>query len=196
MYIDLILGNDYFTDLNFDKVLTVEPIEFRSKKDFKIKLRKTPGLKVVWGGKFNREVIESSAIDILLSPERGVKKDSFHHRNSGLNNVICRLAKRKKIAIGFSFNEVLINKGAKRAEIIGRMMQNVRLCRKYQLRMVLGSFAKNKWQMRLKNDLISFGVVLGMHQKEAIEALKTVDKIIKEKEEKKYLVLSGVKKVE
>ena len=50
-------------------------------------------------------------------------------------------------------------------------MQNIRLCRKYKVKMVLASFATDKFEMRDARDLISFGVCLGMNPGEAKKAL-------------------------
>ncbi|MDP2909068.1 MAG: RNase P subunit p30 family protein [Nanoarchaeota archaeon] len=195
MFTDLILCKEHFSDLGFDKVISVNIIEPATKKELRKKLKQESGLRVVLGSANNRTVAETKKVDILLSPEKGVKKDSLHHRNSGLDTVICGLAKKNSIAIGFNFNDILTNEGTKRAEIIGRMMQNVWLCRKYKLRMVLGSFAKDKWQMRARNDLISFGIILGMHPAEAKKSLEAISEILKEKKEKKFVICEGVKQL-
>lgn len=193
MFIDLIMCKEYFSDLGFNKVLTINPMHFSTRRELEKKLDRQEGLKVVMGSAHNRLVVEVKKIDLLLSPEKGVKKDALHHRNSGLNHVICKLAQKNKIAIGFNFNDVLRSKGITRAEVLGRMMQNVRLCRKYGLRMVIGSFAQDKWQMRAKNDLISFGIVLGMHQEEARKALQMIDYILEEKKEKRQRLGEGIR---
>lgn len=195
MFTDLILCKEHFTDLGFDKVISVNIIEPATKKELRKKLKQESGLRIVLGSANNRTVAETKKVDILLSPEKGVKKDSLHHRNSGLDTVICGLAKKNSIAIGFNFNDILTNEGTKRAEIIGRMMQNVWLCRKYKLRTVLGSFAKDKWQMRARTDLISFGITLGMHPAEAKKSLEAISEILKEKKEKKFVICEGVKQL-
>lgn len=195
MFTDLILCKEHFTDLGFDKVISVNIIEPTTKKELRKKLKQESGLRIVLGSANNRTVAETKKVDILLSPEKGVKKDSLHHRNSGLDTVICGLAKKNSIAIGFNFNDILTNEGTKRAEIIGRMMQNVWLCRKYKLRVVLGSFAKDKWQMRARTDLISFGITLGMHPAEAKKSLEAISEILKEKKEKKFVICEGVKQL-
>ncbi len=193
MFTDLVFCKEQFLDLGFDKVMNVNLIEFNTKKDLQKKLGQEKGLRVVLGSRNNRTAIESKKIDVLLSPEKGIKKDSFHHRNSGLDHAICTLAKKNNITIGFNFNDVLTSQGVLRAERLGRMMQNVRLCRKYKIRMLIGSFAQNKWQMRSRNDLISFGIVLGMHPEEAQNALQVIKEIGKERKEKKLLITEGVK---
>jgi len=124
-------------------------------------------LNVVHGGseKNNRGAVENRNVDILLSPEEGIKKDFMHTRNSGLNQVLCKLAKKNGVAIGFSFNKILNTKGMERALILGRMMQNVKLCRKYRVKMIIINYTVNE-NKRMEGDLRSFGVCLGMHPSE------------------------------
>jgi len=116
-----------------------------------------------------KSVDRKNKVDIIIGVELVSKKDSFHQRNSGLNQIICKLAKENKVAIGFSFSNVLNSK--KRALILGRMMQNVKLCRKYKVKIICGSFAKNKKEMRDAKDLLSFCRVIGMDPGEAKKAL-------------------------
>ena len=127
--------------------------------------------KIVEGGteEKNRKAVEDKSTDILLSPERYSQNDKLSSRNSGLNQVLCQLAHDNKIAIGFSFAELLNSK--EKSKVIGRWAQNIRLCRKYKVKMVLASFANNKWEMRSPKDLFSLAITLGMTGKEANEAL-------------------------
>lgn len=127
--------------------------------------------KIVEGGseEKNRKAVEDKSIDILLSPEKYAQNDKLASRNSGLNQVLCKLANANKIAIGFSFSDLLNTK--ERSKVIGRWAQNIRLCRKYKVKMVLASFANNKWEMRSPKDLFSLALAMGMTGKEANEAL-------------------------
>src|SRR3989344_4897415 len=126
--------------------------KFYSFKDFKIEV----------GGddKKNRKIVENKKIDIFLSPEKTRTRDFMHSRDSGLNQVLCELARKNNIAIGFNFNNVL--KSENREVILGKMMQNVRLCRKYNVKMVILSGANNTYELRGAKDLFSFGLILGM----------------------------------
>lgn len=128
-------------------------------------------LRIVEGGseEKNRKAVEDKSTDILLSPERNAQNDKMASRNSGLNQVLCKLAHDNKIAIGFSFAELLNSK--ERSKVIGRWAQNIRLCRKYKVKIVLASFANNKWERRSPKDLFSLALTLGMTGKEANEAL-------------------------
>ncbi len=119
----------------------------------------------------DRIVLERGSADVLFSAESTQPKDYIHQRGSGLNHVLCALARKNNVAIGFSFSDVLASSGSQRAQLIGRMMQNIMLCRKYKVRMLIGSFAKDPWKMRSPHDLVSFFVAVGMHQSEAASGL-------------------------
>jgi hypothetical protein len=117
----------------------------------------------------SRKFFENPGADLIYGLENGSKKDFAHQRNSGLDHIMCRLAQKNKVAIGISLGEI---KNFRRREIVmGRIMQNIHLCRKYKVKMVLASFAQRPEQMRSPHDLRSLGVVLGMHPKEAQQAM-------------------------
>jgi hypothetical protein len=119
----------------------------------------------------DRAVLERGSADILFGAETTQPKDYLHQRGSGLNQVMCELARKNKVAIGFSFTDILAVQGSQRAQLLGRMMQNIRLCRKYKTAIVIGSFASEPWKMRSPHDLQSFFTLLGMHPAEAAQAL-------------------------
>ncbi|MBI2499225.1 hypothetical protein HYV88_03195 [Candidatus Woesearchaeota archaeon] len=134
---------------------------FYTFKDFKIEVGGDDGK--------NRKIVENKKIDIFLSPEKTRTKDFMHSRDSGLNQVLCELARKNDIVIGFNFNDVLKSKN--RSVILGKMMQNVALCRKYKVKMVILSGAKDRYELRSTKDLASFGRVMGMTPGEAKKAL-------------------------
>jgi hypothetical protein len=118
----------------------------------------------------DRAVLEQGAADVLFGAESTQPKDYAHQRGSGLNHVMCALAHKNKVAIGFSFSSILEASGAQRAQLMGRMMQNIMLCRKYKVNMVIGSFTSDPWKMRSSHDLQSFFTEIGMHPAEAKKA--------------------------
>lgn len=117
----------------------------------------------------NRVVCENKHVDIFYGLEFFNGKDFIHSRNSGLNQVLCKLAKKNDIVIGFSFGDLM--RSQNREIGLGRMMQNVLLCRKYKLKMFLGSFATNKLELKNKSELMSFGRIIGMSGKEVKDSL-------------------------
>ncbi|HLC56673.1 MAG TPA: RNase P subunit p30 family protein [Candidatus Nanoarchaeia archaeon] len=141
---------------------------------FNNKIRKGE-LNIIESNGDNRKLLENKDLDVLVSPEKNAGKDFMHYRNSGLNQVLCEIARKNNMAIGFSFNEVLNSK--ERGKLLGRMMLNVRLCRKYKVKMLIGSFARNEFELRSFDSLITFGKIIGMNEKEARNALSLIDNI-------------------
>ena len=121
-------------------------------------------MKIINGGidSVNRKAVENKSVDILMSPERGRYKDFMKSRNSGLNQVLCKLAHQNDVAIGFDFNYILNSKDSERSNILGRMKLNVILCNKYKVKMYVCNSTKNKNEERSNSDLESFGRILGM----------------------------------
>ena len=117
---------------------------------------------IIEGGddKQNRKAVSSKNVDILLNPQLGNRKDTPHQRNSGLNQVLCKLAKQNNVAIGFSIKP--IQKAKKRRIVLGRIMQNIQLCRKYKIPIIVGIYEEEKNQ----KDTLALFKVLGMRGKE------------------------------
>jgi len=117
----------------------------------------------------NRNFFESKKTDIITSLETSLTKDKTHFKDSGLNHVLCKLAKKNNIAIAFNFNNILNAK--KQYIILGRIRQNIMLCRKYKIPMIIVSFANTSFEMRNPKDFISLGISLGMNPIEAKNAV-------------------------
>jgi RNase P/RNase MRP subunit p30 len=136
------------------------------------KARRKAKLVIVESSDANRLVIEKLPFDIIYNLENMMQRDKTHTKSSGLNQVLCELLGKRKKVVAFNLNSLLkANKGL-RSVILGRMMQNVRLCRKYKVKMVIVSLAKTLYEMRAAHDMIAFGITLGMHPSEAKLALK------------------------
>ena len=101
-----------------------------------------------------RGAFESKEIDIVFGLESKAGKDFARQRNSGLNQVLCEIANKKNKVYGFNFRDILASKN--RALIIGRMMQNLMLCKKYNVRAIIFSGAKEPYEMKNYKDLKSF----------------------------------------
>lgn len=130
---------------------------------------------------FNREVLASKKIDILLDPHLGDRRDKLNQRDSGLNQVLCEIAKENKIAIGFSFNSLLNSYSLWR--VLGRVIQNIKLCRKYRVEMVILPGERSL------NDVESMFKVLGMDGKEIVKSKGFVSKRL---DYKRRVVCKGV----
>lgn len=137
----------------------------------------------------NRLAVSSKYVDILLDPHEGRRKDGLHARDSGLNQVLCSLARKNHVAIGFSLCSIL--HANEKAIIIGRIMQNIILCRKYKVEIVIGSFAKDQSDLRNEKDIQAFFRVLGMTGKET-----AMDFVEQRLLYKKQIVHEGILRVE
>ncbi len=193
MFSDIVFCKEA-NELGFSKVHSINLISANNQKQLRNKINKEPGLVVILGSPLNREVISNRKVDILVSPHSGIgRKDYLNSRNSGLNEILCKIARKNEVAVGLSFSEVLNSKGVDRALIIGRMMQNIVLCRKFKVQMVLASFASNESEMRAPKDLLSFGIVLGMNPGEAKKALSVTEEIINKKQLAKNIISEGIR---
>ncbi|MEM4337107.1 MAG: RNase P subunit p30 family protein [Candidatus Woesearchaeota archaeon] len=106
-----------------------------------------------------RHYIEKTDIDIIFGLEAKAKKDFMKQRNSGLNQVLCSIAAKRNKTYGFNFRDVLLARN--RHEIIGRMMQNMVLCKKYKVKTIFFSGARTPLEMRNWRDMKSFFELLG-----------------------------------
>ncbi len=103
----------------------------------------------------NRKVLEKLQINILLiNLER--RKDFSKQRNSGLNDVMAKIAKKKNIQIGINLDELIYS--INRERVVSRLRQNVRLCNRNKIQMKFIQGKENRDLVVLK----SLGLVLGM----------------------------------
>ena len=123
------------------------------------KIRKSKDKKIVFSsddGELDRKILEKEKIDVLLLNQTG-RKDRQKQRESGLDHVMAKLAKKNNVTIGINFSEITESKGKTKAEILGRIKQNIKICNKNRLKMIfLSAAGKNLY------DLKSLGLVLGM----------------------------------
>ncbi len=131
-------------------------------------VKKSKGKVVVLGGndKQNRLALEIKKVDVLLSPEANNKEDNVHYRKSGLNQVLCKLAKQNDIAVGFDFARLLRSQGKERGKILGKMFFNYKICKKYKVKMVFSSFAKDKFELRNGDSMRVFERILEKYAKD------------------------------
>jgi hypothetical protein len=97
-----------------------------------------------------------SRIDFIIDSEFSDRKDSFHYRSTGLNQVHAELSKRNDIFIVFNFGSLFLNSRT----IFGRMLQNATLVKKYNLGYATFSLAKHPLLMRSKDTLTALEHVL------------------------------------
>lgn len=108
----------------------------------------------------NRKVIEKLPVQVLLINLAG-RKDFQKQRNSGFNQVMAKVMKKKNIILGIDFDEIVeCNNLKEKAEILARIKQNIFTCKKDKIGMKF--VFRNGKNERNVYDLKSLGLVLGM----------------------------------
>ncbi|MBI2668779.1 hypothetical protein HYX14_02970 [Candidatus Woesearchaeota archaeon] len=105
-----------------------------------------------------RFVVEKISVPLVIGMEKINPADSLHYLRGGLDQILCTLARQKEKTIGFSFADIL--HAQNRPQLLARMMFNIKLCRKYNVKTFFGSFAREKWEMISKKDLEAWKRVL------------------------------------
>src|SRR3989338_3661250 len=103
---------------------------------------------------FNRKILENPDVDILLSPEMHIRKDKLKQRDSGLNEVLCKIASKNNIKIGIDISEIINKPKKEKAKILSRIIQNISLCKRTGTQIVI---YPKKYK---KQDIISFFLTL------------------------------------
>jgi len=114
-----------------------------------------------------RKIIEERGLKILLNPHLLTIKDDLHYRSSGLDQVLCKLMNKNNISLGISLDA--INNYVE----IGRIMQNIVLCRKYKVKVLFFTFAKTKYELLSRKDVEGLLRVLGMSSQQVNIALNS-----------------------
>ena len=105
-----------------------------------------------------RSVVEQKRTDVLFDIEDEPKKDKFTERRSGLNHIIANLMAKNEIAYGISLSSIIQSKY--QTQKLGRIQQNVMLCNKFKVRVLVSSFALRPMELRAREDLLAFARVL------------------------------------
>lgn len=120
-----------------------------------------------------RTLIERGAANAIIGLELLDARDSMHARKAGLNQVLAVILAKKHCTVLFDHATIRNAKRERRAQILGRMQQNVLLCRKYHVRMAVVTMARSPYQLRSPHDLRAFCLQLGMLPGEANQVMRT-----------------------
>ena len=82
-----------------------------------------------------RHLLEKGKHQTIVGAESIHHKDSLHYLRSGLDQIACKIARKKGKTIAFSFETLRNSKNPqKQAQLLARMSQNMRLCQKYKVK--------------------------------------------------------------
>lgn len=107
----------------------------------------------------NRACLEHKKTSSLLSPEFNRAKDYINYRNSGLNQVLCKIAKENNKEIIENLSDL---QGEKKNQslILGKMLQNARLCKRYGVKFLIAIITKNEKEFLSSDKLENFSKTL------------------------------------
>ena len=108
----------------------------------------------------DRYLIETKKIRLIYGFEETQKKDYLHQRASGLNQHMCQLANKNNVTVGFSYSSLFNKNSILTSMIIGRIIQNISLCQKYKVKIMIGSFSDKPFDMRSPYDIKSLFAML------------------------------------
>ncbi len=106
---------------------------------------------------FNRKILENKKVDVLLFTNFFGNRNRLKQRDSGLNHVLCKIAKENNISIGIDFSIFLNKGGFQLSHLLSSTIQNISLCSKYKTKMLIFNI-----ENRNKSEIISFLSSLGM----------------------------------
>jgi ribonuclease P/MRP protein subunit RPP1 len=135
------------------KMITITDLNQARKEIQKLKKENKEVIVRAQDDNFNRKTLENSDVDMIIGLEMHGKKDYMKQRNSGLNEVLCKLAKKNNIKIGIDINKISKLNKIEKAKVLARVQQNIRLCKKTKTKIVLlGNLSKQ--------DVMSFFISL------------------------------------
>jgi RNase P/RNase MRP subunit p30 len=79
---------------------------------------------------FNRKALEIKNLNFFIINENLAQKDYMKQRNSGLNEVLAKLASKNNLTIGIQLEEILKKDTKEKALSLARLKQNIMLCKK------------------------------------------------------------------
>jgi RNase P/RNase MRP subunit p30 len=101
---------------------------------------------------FNRKIFEIKDVDMVVGLEIN-GNDRLKQRDSGMNEVIAKLAKSNNIAVGVDVSRIKRLSALEKGKALSRVRQNIGLCKRTRARItILGAD---------KKEAISFVVGLG-----------------------------------
>lgn len=139
----------------------------RLKKEDKEKKAKTnqPIIVQAQNDEFNRKIFENKDVDIILGVETQKTKDYMKQRNSGLNEIHCKLAKQNNIKIAIDLNNLKKQSAKDKAILLARIKQNIILCKRTKTKLII-------LPKPSKQEAISLFLSLGASTKQAKESIE------------------------
>lgn len=176
--------------IDFDYTLEIKSNNVSEIRKIARKFRKKSSCISVVGGdlKVNRNVLENIQIDVLSRPY-------LRRYDSGLNHVLAKEAVNNNVAVELCFKDVLKSYLAPRAKVISNFKDIYTLYRKFDFPLLLSSRAESIFDIRTTHDFVAFFKQTGLTANEIEKSFSTAQNILKFNENRKDLILKGVRRV-
>lgn len=140
--------------------------------------------------KINRAVCENHRIDVLSRPY-------YRRRDSGMNHVLAKEAKRNNVAIELCFRDILNNHLRYRANVISSFKEILMFHRKFKFPLILTTDSKSIYDVRSTRDIVSFFKSIGFSNEEIYNGFYYYPKLIADfNKERKSMIVKGVKRID
>ena len=140
--------------------------------------------------KINRAVCENHRIDVLSRPY-------YRRRDSGMNHVLAKEAKRNNVAIELCFRDMLNNHLRYRANVISSFKEIRMFHRKFKFPLILTTDSKSIYDVRSTRDIVSFFKSIGFSNEEIYNGFYYYPKLIVDfNKERKSMIVKGVKRID
>ena len=140
--------------------------------------------------KINRRVCENHRIDVLSRPY-------YKRRDSGMNHVLAKEAKKNNVAIELCFKDILNNHLRYRANVISSFKEILMFHCKFQFPLILTTDSKILYDVRSTRDIACFFKSIGFSDKEIYNGFYYYPKqIIDFNKERKNMIIRGVKLID
>jgi len=164
----LAIDNKLLENVNDGKRLLFKAYELKKQKNFLIAIK---GLESYDKNKLYLELKrEDNPIVDIFFPVL-YSRESMHHAESGLNQVLLNIMAERIIAIGLDLKELLSEIKKKRYGYLSSIIQNIMFGRKRQINFCLFSFAKSAKEIYDAIDVFHFLLALGASTQQAKSAL-------------------------
>ncbi len=85
---------------------------------------------------FNRKIFEIKDVDMVVGLEFD-RRDRLKQRDSGMNEILAKLAKKNGIVVGFDVARLCKLDSLEKGKVLSRLRQNIQLCKRTGARIVV-----------------------------------------------------------
>lgn len=118
-----------------------------------------------------RAACELWTVDLVVDPELNRGRDGLYNCSSGLDPVCLKMMAERNMGYLVNFRNILDSRRMSRVRVLSRVWQNIRLCRKYGVRVVASSCAKTAFDARNPHEIANFLIHLGATRRQAFDAV-------------------------